>query len=108
MRMTIVSGLAALLLVANAIPAAAETVSIEVPYGDLDLASSTGMATLESRVKVAIKRVCGTPQPDLRDLNDRLDYWRCIKKARAAAAAEIARATGHRAVLARSGNAPHQ
>jgi UrcA family protein len=46
-----------------AVPAfAQEPMSIAVPYGDLNLASSDGSALLKARVKAAARRICGIEQ----------------------------------------------
>ena len=48
-------------------PAAAQAVSIAVPYGDLNLASPAGRAVLDQRVFHAASLICG--RYDRRELN---------------------------------------
>jgi UrcA family protein len=38
-----------------------EQVSAQVPYGDLNLASDDGVATLRGRVKAEARKMCGVP-----------------------------------------------
>lgn len=69
--MKTISILAAALL-AGATPALAQpaTHSVAVHYGDLDLASADGRATLDSRLRQAVRTACGDPSPaDLRGQN---------------------------------------
>ena len=44
---------------ALALPAAAQDVSIAVPYGDLDLRSDSGVKRLDTRIRHAIESICG-------------------------------------------------
>lgn len=69
------------LALALAVPAAAETTSITVPYGDLDLTKAEGRATLERRLGRATLRVCGDRQP--RALPLIAAHRRCIADTRA-------------------------
>ena len=43
-----------------AAPASAETASIAVPYGDLDLTKDAGRKALDARIARAATRLCGT------------------------------------------------
>ncbi len=79
-------------------PAAAETVSIEVPYGDLNLSTAAGMTTLNGRISAAAKRICG--RANLRDFADTADQSRCMQETHRSARVYIARLTGNSAVLA--------
>lgn len=58
MSKIILSSLAVSLLALLSTPAFAKTVSIPVPYADLKLSSADGLATLDSRIKAAAKRIC--------------------------------------------------
>ena len=99
MRTTfITSALAALSLVAITAPAAGETRRVAVFYGDLNLGSAAGMATLDGRLRAATRQVCGTAH--LRSVRDTLDQRACVRSTRASVAIEIARLTGNGAVLA--------
>ena len=79
-------------LLASATPALSQpaTHSVAVHYGDLDLASADGRATLDSRLRQAVRTACGDPSPaDLRGLNRaaecRADLNRSVAERRAAA-----------------------
>ncbi len=79
-------------LLASATPAFAQPAShsVAVHYGDLDLASADGRATLDSRLRQAVRTACGDPSPaDLRGLNRaaacRADLNRSLAQHRAAA-----------------------
>lgn len=98
MRKIIVPALAALSLAAFSTPASAETITIAVPYGDLDLSSAAGIATLEGRIAAAAEKICG--KPEVRDVHDGVDQRRCAQATRSSVSVEIARATGNRLVLA--------
>ena len=79
---------AAVLLSGAAHAAEAETLSVTVPYGDLDLTTEAGKATLDGRIEASVKEVC--PRPDYyRDLKA-IDEWaKCRKGAEASAAEQI-------------------
>lgn len=98
MRKITVSALAALSLAAIATPALAEPISITVPYSDLDLSSPAGMATLQSRLDAAAKRICG--KAEVRSVSDAADHESCVRQTQASVSIEIARVTGNRNVLA--------
>ena len=97
MRKFIVPALSAFTL-AVASPAAAEEASVVVPYEDLDLLGPAGVEQLESRIRRAIKQVCG--EPDRRNLA----LWRfwneCRKQARQEANVQVARAIERERTLA--------
>lgn len=78
-------------LLASATPALAQgsTHSVAVHYGDLNLASADGRATLDSRLRQAVRTACGEPSPaDLRGQNRaaecRADLNRSLAERRAA------------------------
>lgn len=73
MRSTIL--LAAFALAASAPAFAQETRSVEVRYGDLNIASPAGKAVLQQRIGSAIDTVCGTV--DGQPLPQRADVARC-------------------------------
>lgn len=98
MRKIIVPALAALSLAALSTPASAGTRSLAVQYADLNLNSPAGMATLESRIATAARRICG--KPETRDVHDGADHRRCMAETQASISVEIARITGTRPTLA--------
>lgn len=50
--------------------------SVEVPFVDLDLTTDQGVATLESRLKIASKQVCGPAERA--PLRQMLDHKACM------------------------------
>ena len=79
MRKSVVTILTALAFSGIAAPAAAneaatqaETVSVAVEYGDLDLATPAGTAALDQRIDAAASKVC--QKPDIRSLK-RMAAW---------------------------------
>lgn len=69
------------LALACAAPAAAEPVTVLVPYGDLDLTKDEGRDVLEARLARATARVCGGT-PSARDLVQIQAYRACRAEAR--------------------------
>ena len=57
--------------------------SVEVSYADLDLNSEDGQATLQGRLKGAVRKVCGSY--DSKNLVDLQDHGACIQEAKASA-----------------------
>lgn len=60
-------------------PAMAESKSKEVQYGDLDLSTASGQNRLKTRVKQAVKQVCGSPRA--MTLKDHMDQNNCESNA---------------------------
>ncbi|MEO6042074.1 MAG: UrcA family protein [Croceibacterium sp.] len=98
MRNITLSALAALSMATLTTPAAAGTVSIQVPYSDLDLSSASGMAILNGRIDAAASRICG--KAEVRDLLDGADQKKCMQETHTSVTVELARVTGNRRVLA--------
>lgn len=71
-------------------PAMAEQKNKEVKYEDLDLASDKGQQRLQTRIKYAVKSVCGSPRA--MTLAERLDMARCETDAMANAMPKAAQA----------------
>ena len=76
-----------------------ETVTEQVPYGDLNLASPAGVQALDRRLDRAVERVCGkaTPRGNIRESQLIRD---CMEQARQSIHGQrefaIANATGNR------------
>ena len=93
-----------IILAAAALPAAAHAQQDEAPrsmavaYNDLNLKSEEGLRILNSRIKHALNRVCGSPQQGT--LRERMESRSCQNFARSEAMAQ--RST----VLARTGTKP--
>lgn len=52
--------------------------SVEVPFVDLDLATADGVATLESRLKLATRQVCGAAERA--PLEQQMNQRACVAK----------------------------
>jgi UrcA family protein len=65
-----------------------EQVSTQVPYGDLNLASDDGIATLRGRVKTEAAKMCGTPEANARSNMNRNT---CFDSVMASAEPQIAK-----------------
>ncbi len=76
-------GCAAVAAVAAATPAMADVKTTSVDYQDLDLSSPKGQARLHTRIKYAVKKVCGSPSAF--SLAEKRDLARCVADAMAAA-----------------------
>ena len=98
MRNITLSALTALSMVVLANPALAETSSISVPFGDLDLSSPGGMQTLDGRINAAAGRICGTVK--VRSVSDGTEHARCMQQTHASVAIQVARLSGNARVLA--------
>jgi len=71
--------------VAAATPLRAETVSVPVAYGDLNLASEAGAARLDARIRKAADKVCGRA-----DLGTAIKVANCRRDAIGTARATLA------------------
>lgn len=88
-------------------PALADWKTKSVDYGDLDLSSAKGQERLMTRVKQAVKQVCGSPRAFT--IKERADRLRCEVDATARAMPEaqktIAAYVDSRRLAAREGGA---
>jgi UrcA family protein len=98
MHTIIVPALAAFSLAALSTPLAAQTTSVVVPIADLDLTTSAGKATLESRIEAAKARICGSVE--VRQVRDGADRQRCLEETDASVRVELARLTAKDTTLA--------
>ena len=89
MRNAIVTVLAAALAGGFATPALAadETVSVVVPYADLDVANPAGADVLTQRIGSAVEKVCN--RPDIRDLKAMVAWEECKADALAGAMEQL-------------------
>ena len=87
MRKFVVPAFAALSLIAAAQPASAEQVTVEVATADLNLATPSGVATLETRIDSAVNAAC--EMPDMRDLKAMRSWSACVADAKAKAEAKV-------------------
>lgn len=98
MHRIIVPALAAFSIALVAVPAAAEKMSIEVQYSDLNLDNPAGMATLEGRIQAAARKICG--KTEVRKVHDGDDHQSCMRQTQASVSVELARLIGPRPLLA--------
>lgn len=83
--------LAAATAPAVAAPAAEETVTVRISYGDVDVTTAEGRAALEARIDARLRKACTL------EANSRYTFGRsgvdgkCLADARTAALAEVAR-----------------
>ena len=90
MRKSIATILAAAALASGfATPAVAveETVSVTVPYADLDVADPAGADALTQRIDSAVEKVCH--RPDIRDLKAMVAWEECKAGALAGAMEQL-------------------
>ncbi|ATE65922.1 UrcA family protein [Rhizorhabdus dicambivorans] len=76
---------ATFITVAAATPLRAEPVSVPVAYGDLNVASDTGAAKLDARIRKAAYQACGAS-----DLGTSIKVANCRRDAIGAAKAKLA------------------
>jgi UrcA family protein len=90
MRNAIVTVLAAAALAGGlATPAVAadETVTVTVPYADLDVADPADAEALTQRIATAVEKVCD--RPDIRDLKGMVAWEACKTTAHAGALEQL-------------------
>lgn len=87
-RSAILTTLAAVLLsgAASATEADTETLSVAVPYGDLDLTTEAGRTALDTRIEAAVEEVC--PRPAMFGNLKAMDTWAACRRGAEASAAE--------------------
>ena len=80
-----------LALAAVAAPAGAETVTLRIAYGDVDVTTTEGRAALEARIDASLRKAC-TLQGTARYSNGRpIIDSKCVTDARTSALAEVER-----------------
>lgn len=89
MRKFVVTAVALGFAAFTAPASASDTVSVAVPYSDLDLTTTAGQDALETRISSAIRAVCA--KPDIRNLKGLAAWTRCRADARENAEAQIDR-----------------
>jgi UrcA family protein len=67
---------------------AAHLVSLDVPYGDLNLANPYGAEVMLQRIQFAARKVCGG-LPDIREIRERQYFAACVGDAVEGALAEL-------------------
>ena len=72
---------------ANVVAAPAETVSVAVEYGDLDLAAPADAAVLDRRIDAAASKVC--QKPDIRNVKQMAAWEECKATAKSDAMEQL-------------------
>jgi len=89
-------------LTAVAAPVAAETVTVRIAYGDVDVTSTEGRAALEARIDSKVREACTAEAASRFVFGRSVVDRKCIAEARVAALAEVERVA---AAEARAGRA---
>lgn len=89
-------------LAAVAAPAAAETVTVRIAYGDVDVTSAEGRAALETRINAQLRKACTTEAAGRFAFGRTVVDSKCVAEARTVALAEVERVA---AAEARNGRA---
>lgn len=77
LKMTKTATAALMLTVLAPIPAMAETVSVPVRYGDLDLSTSEGQRSFDRRIAAASRQICGAADLE-RDIARKARVKKCM------------------------------
>ncbi|WDA42547.1 UrcA family protein [Erythrobacter sp. BLCC-B19] len=92
MRFTLpLLALAALAAPAVAAPAADETVTVRIGYGDVDVTSAEGRAALEARIEAKLRKACTVESGARYAYGRTVVDSQCVAEARTAALAEVER-----------------
>lgn len=78
-------------LAAVTAPVAAETVTLRVAYGDVDVTSTEGRAALEARIDAKLRQACKLEGAGRYTYGRTLVDEKCVAEARVAARAEVER-----------------
>lgn len=91
-----------LIALAAAAPLAAETVTLRVAYGDVDVTSAEGRAVIEARIDAKLRQACRLEGAGRYTFGRTVIDEKCVADARVAALAEVERVA---ATEARTGRA---
>lgn len=91
-----------LIALAAAAPLAAETVTLRVAYGDVDVTSAEGRAAIEARIDAKLRQACKLEGAGRYTFGRTVIDEKCVADARVAALAEVERVA---AADARTGRA---
>lgn len=80
-----------LALAAIAAPAAADTVTVKVGYGDVDVTTTEGRAALEARIETRLKKACALKAAARYTHTRSAVDSKCVAEGRTAALAEVER-----------------
>lgn len=86
-RIALLAALAASLSSFAAVPAAAQDTSVNVAYGDLDIATAAGAQALAQRFEAGVDTACA--RPDMRDLKAMSEFSACKSAAISSATQQL-------------------
>lgn len=84
LKMTKTTTAALMLAVLAPIPAMAETISVPVRYGDLDLSTAEGQRSFDRRIAAASRQICGSAGLE-RDVARNARVKKCLAQVRKSA-----------------------
>jgi UrcA family protein len=91
-----------LIALAAAAPLAAETVTLRVAYGDVDVTSAEGRAAIEARIDAKLRQACKLDGTARYTFGRTVVDEKCVADARVAALAEVERVAAAEARAGRS------
>lgn len=91
-----------LIALAAAAPLAAETVTLRVAYGDVDVTSPAGRAALEARIDAKLRQACKVDGASRYTYGRKAIDEKCVADARVAALAEVERVAASEARAGRA------
>jgi len=92
MRFTLpLIALAALAAPAVAAPVGADTITVKIAYGDVDVTTAEGRAALETRIEARLKKACTLEAASRYTHTRKAVDSQCVADARTAALAEVER-----------------
>ena len=92
MRFTLpLIALAVIAAPAVAAPAADETVTVRIAYGDVDVTSAEGRAAIEARIDAKLRKACAVEGAGRYTYGRPVVDSQCVAEGRAAAMAEVER-----------------
>jgi UrcA family protein len=103
MRFTLpLIALVAIAAPAVAAPAADDTVTVRIAYGDVDVATAEGRAALEARIDAKLRKACTVEASGRYTFGRAVVDSKCVADARIAALAEVERVASAEARNGRS------
>jgi UrcA family protein len=91
-----------LIALAAAAPLAAETITLRVGYGDVDVTSTEGRAAIEARIDAKLRQACKLEGAGRYTFGRTLVDEKCVADARVAALAEVERVAANEARAGRA------
>jgi UrcA family protein len=91
-----------LIALAAAAPLAAETITLRVGYGDVDVTSTEGRAAIEARIDAKLRQACKLEGAGRYTFGRSVIDEKCVADARVAALAEVERVAANEARAGRA------